>query len=103
VRARSGACCSRPRGRWSPTRRRVDEPTDHLDVDTIERLEGLLREWRGTLVFVTHDRAFLRRLATRILDLDRGRLRSYDSGYDAYSVTREHRGGGRGRSGRAVR
>ena len=68
----------------------LDEPTNHLDVDTIERLEGLLREWRGTLVFVTHDRAFLRRLATRILDLDRGRLRSYDSGYDAYLVTREH-------------
>ena len=68
----------------------LDEPTNHLDVDTIERLEGLLREWRGTLVFVTHDRAFLRRLATRILDLGRGRLRSYDSGYDAYLVTREH-------------
>lgn len=68
----------------------LDEPTNHLDVDTIERLEDLLREWRGTLVFVTHDRAFLRRLATRILDLDRGRLRSYESGYDAYLVTREH-------------
>ena len=68
----------------------LDEPTNHLDVGTIERLETIVREWRGTLVFVTHDREFLRRLATRILDLDRGKLRSYDSGYDAYLVTREH-------------
>jgi ATP-binding cassette subfamily F protein uup len=67
----------------------LDEPTNHLDVGSIERLERRLLERRGTLVFVTHDRDFLRHLATRILDLDRGRLRSYASGYDAYRVTRE--------------
>ncbi|MEQ1832649.1 MAG: ATP-binding cassette domain-containing protein [Candidatus Eisenbacteria bacterium] len=67
----------------------LDEPTNHLDVRSIERLEQRLFERRGTLLFVTHDRDFLRRLATRILDLDRGVLRSYASGYDAYLVTRE--------------
>ena len=67
----------------------LDEPTNHLDVRSIERLEQRLFERRGTLLFVTHDRDFLRRLATRILDLDRGKLRSYASGYDAYLVTRE--------------
>ena len=68
----------------------LDEPTNHLDVETIERLESALREWRGALVFVTHDRGFLRALATSILDLDRGRLRRYESGYDAYLERREH-------------
>ncbi len=67
----------------------LDEPTNHLDVDTIERLEAALERRRGTLVFVTHDRAFLRRMATRIVELDRGRVRSYASGYDAYVETRE--------------
>ena len=67
----------------------LDEPTNHLDVGSIERLEQRLLERRGTLMFVTHDRDFLRHLATRILDLDRGMLRSYASGYDAYLVTRE--------------
>ena len=67
----------------------LDEPTNHLDLDAIRQLEDALQRRRGTLVFVTHDRAFLRSLATRILDLDRGALRSYRSGYDAYLVTRE--------------
>ena len=67
----------------------LDEPTNHLDVDTIERLEAALERRRGTLVFVTHDRAFLRRMATRIVELDRGRIRSYALGYDAYVETRE--------------
>ncbi len=67
----------------------LDEPTNHLDVETIERLEDSLERRRGTLVFVTHDRGFLRRMATRILDLDRGRVRSYKLGYDAYCETRE--------------
>jgi ATP-binding cassette subfamily F protein uup len=67
----------------------LDEPTNHLDIAAIQQLEQTLLDRRGTLVFVTHDRSFLRRLATRILDLDRGAVRSYAAGYDAYLVTRE--------------
>ena len=67
----------------------LDEPTNHLDLDAIRRLEDALQQRRGTLVFVTHDRSFLRSLATRILDLDRGEIRSYRSGYDAYLEARE--------------
>ena len=66
----------------------LDEPTNHLDLDAIRHLEETLQSRRGTLVFVTHDRSFLRNLATRILDLDRGVIRSYRSGYDAYLETR---------------
>ncbi len=67
----------------------LDEPTNHLDIDAIRQLEDRLLKRRGSLVFVTHDRSFLRRLATRILDLDRGSLRSYRLGYDAYLLRRE--------------
>jgi ATP-binding cassette subfamily F protein uup len=67
----------------------LDEPTNHLDIDAISHLEDVLQRRRGTLIFVTHDRTFLRTLATRILDLDRGALRSYRSGYDAYLERRE--------------
>ena len=67
----------------------LDEPTNHLDLDTITHLEEALQRRRGALVFVTHDRAFLRDLATRILDLDRGALRSYRTSYDAYLAQRE--------------
>ncbi|HMI57385.1 MAG TPA: ATP-binding cassette domain-containing protein [Gemmatimonadaceae bacterium] len=62
----------------------LDEPTNHLDVDAIEWLETFLIERATTLVFVTHDRAFLRRLATRIIELDRGRLVDWGSDYDLY-------------------
>tara|TARA_R110002073_G_scaffold97812_5_gene224618 strand:+ start:8817 stop:10598 length:1782 start_codon:yes stop_codon:yes gene_type:complete len=62
----------------------LDEPTNHLDVLAIERLELQLLGPKTTLVFVTHDRAFLRRIATRILDLDRGRLASYSCDYATY-------------------
>jgi ATP-binding cassette subfamily F protein uup len=62
----------------------LDEPTNHLDVDAIEWLESFLIERSTTLVFVTHDRAFLRRLATRIVELDRGRLVDWGSDYDLY-------------------
>ncbi len=68
----------------------LDEPTNHLDLAAIEHLEDSLLRRRGALVFVTHDRAFLRRVATRILDLDRGALRSYPTDYDAYLERREH-------------
>ena len=67
----------------------LDEPTNHLDLGAIEKLEDALRRRRGALVFVTHDRAFLKRLATRILDLDRGMLRSYPPDYDAYIDRRD--------------
>ncbi|BCS34301.1 heme ABC transporter ATPase [Luteitalea sp. TBR-22] len=67
----------------------LDEPTNHLDIDSIEWLEGFLREFAGALLFVTHDRALLRSLATRIVELDRGSLRSYPGDYDAYLATRE--------------
>ena len=67
----------------------LDEPTNHLDIDSIEWLETFLREYAGALLFVTHDRALLRSLATRIVEIDRGALRSYPGDYDAYLATRE--------------
>ena len=50
----------------------LDEPTNHLDIEAIDWLEGFLKNWNGALVFVTHDRRFLRALATRIVEIDRG-------------------------------
>jgi ATP-binding cassette subfamily F protein uup len=67
----------------------LDEPTNHLDIESIEWLEGfLLREVR-TLLFVTHDRAFARRISNRVAELDRGRLYAFDCGYDAFVARRE--------------
>jgi ABC transport system ATP-binding/permease protein len=62
----------------------LDEPTNHLDIDAIEWLEDHLRDFEGALLFVTHDRAFLGRLATRIIELDRGALLSWPGSYDDY-------------------
>jgi ATP-binding cassette subfamily F protein uup len=62
----------------------LDEPTNHLDVDAIEWMEQFLIERGATLLFVTHDRAFLRRVATRIVELDRGRLLDWGTDYDGY-------------------
>jgi len=62
----------------------LDEPTNHLDLASIEWLEGLLLGWPTTVMFVTHDRAFLRRIATRIIELDRGRLFDWACDYDAF-------------------
>jgi ATP-binding cassette subfamily F protein uup len=62
----------------------LDEPTNHLDLDAIDWLAGLLREWRGALVLISHDRAFIDATATRIVELDRGTLRSYPGAYTAY-------------------
>jgi ATP-binding cassette subfamily F protein uup len=67
----------------------LDEPTNHLDIDAIRHLEDALQRRRGALVFVTHDRDLLRTVATRILDLDRGAIRSYRCSYDAYVEQRE--------------
>jgi len=62
----------------------LDEPTNHLDIEAIRWLEDFLDNWNGALLFITHDRAFLRRLATRILELDRGHLTSWPGDYDTY-------------------
>ena len=67
----------------------LDEPTNHLDVDAIRWLEDYLGRIRTTLVFVTHDRAFLRRLATRILEIDRGRLFDWTCDYDTFLLRKE--------------
>lgn len=67
----------------------LDEPTNHLDLDGIAWLEDFLVRHEATLLFVTHDRLFLRKLATRILELDRGKLRSWDCDYETYLVRRE--------------
>ncbi len=62
----------------------LDEPTNHLDIDAIAWLEEFLLTFGGTLLFVTHDRALLQKLATRIVDLDRGRLTSWPGNYQSY-------------------
>lgn len=67
----------------------LDEPTNHLDIDAITWLEELLLGWPTTLLFVTHDRAFLRRLATRILEIDRGRIFDWSCDYDQFLVRKE--------------
>nr|WP_240954455.1 ATP-binding cassette domain-containing protein [Solimonas marina] len=69
----------------------LDEPTNHLDVDSIAWIEDFLVSWSGALLFITHDRAFLRRLATRIVELDRGQLTSWPGDYDNYLRRREER------------
>ncbi|HID45648.1 MAG TPA: ATP-binding cassette domain-containing protein, partial [Chromatiaceae bacterium] len=62
----------------------LDEPTNHLDIESIAWLEEFLLGWRGSLLFITHDRAFLRRLATRIIELDRGAITDWPGDYDNY-------------------
>ena len=67
----------------------LDEPTNHLDVDAIEWLEEFLLGFDGSIVFISHDRSFIRKMATRIVDLDRGQLVSYSTNYDQYLLTKE--------------
>ena len=64
----------------------LDEPTNHLDFAAIEWLEGLLNDFKGALLFITHDRRFLDNVANRIIELDRGQLREYQGGFSAYQV-----------------
>ncbi|MDQ6684452.1 MAG: ATP-binding cassette domain-containing protein [Pseudomonadota bacterium] len=64
----------------------LDEPTNHLDLDSIAWLEGLLQDFRGSVVVISHDRAFLDAVATRIVELDRGTLRSYPGNFAAYEA-----------------
>ncbi len=67
----------------------LDEPTNHLDLAAIEHLESVLKAWPTALLFVTHDREFLRRVATRILEIDRGRLFDWSCDYDAFLERKE--------------
>ncbi|MCU8338529.1 ABC transporter ATP-binding protein [Vibrio vulnificus] len=67
----------------------LDEPTNHLDVTTIEWLETFLKDFRGSIIFISHDRAFIKAMATRIVDLDRGKLASFPGDYDNYLVEKE--------------
>ena len=67
----------------------LDEPTNHLDLDSIEWLEQLLIDFKGSVVTITHDRSFLDRVATRIIELDRGKLRSYPGNFAQYLLQKE--------------
>ncbi|MBM2835198.1 MAG: oleB 1, partial [Candidatus Brocadiaceae bacterium] len=67
----------------------LDEPTNHLDVDSINWLEEFLPRYGGTILFVTHDRTFLKKLATRIIELDRGRLSSWACDYETFLVRKQ--------------
>ncbi len=67
----------------------LDEPTNHLDLDSITWLEELLREYQGSVVLITHDRAFLDAVCTQIVELDRGILRSYPGNFSAYEVLKD--------------
>ncbi len=73
----------------SPDVLMLDEPTNHLDIESVEWLEQFLLRENVTLLFVTHDRAFLQKLATRIVEVDRGRLRSWECDYRTFLERRE--------------
>jgi ATP-binding cassette subfamily F protein uup len=67
----------------------LDEPTNHLDIETIDWLENFLKTFQGSIVFISHDRSFIRNMATRIVDLDRGKLVSWPGDYDKYLEGKE--------------
>jgi ABC transport system ATP-binding/permease protein len=67
----------------------LDEPTNHLDIEAINWLEDFLKRWGGTLLFVTHDRVFLQKLTTRIVELDRGRLFDWNCSYSTFLERKE--------------
>ncbi|HHX8603588.1 TPA: ABC transporter ATP-binding protein [Vibrio alginolyticus] len=67
----------------------LDEPTNHLDVTTIEWLENFLKDFKGSIIFISHDRAFIKSMATRIVDLDRGQLASFPGNYEQYLNDKE--------------
>ena len=67
----------------------LDEPTNHLDIEAMTWLESFLADYRGAVIFVTHDRAFLQRVATRIVELDRGRLTSWPGNYETFLDKKE--------------
>ena len=67
----------------------LDEPTNHLDIQSILWLEDFLLRWNGSLIFVTHDRVFLQKLATRIVELDRGKIFDWDCDYQTFLQRKE--------------
>ena len=67
----------------------LDEPTNHLDISTIEWLENYLKDYPGTILFISHDRYFLNTLATKILDLDNHKITTYNMNYDSYLKEKE--------------
>jgi len=73
----------------SPQLLLLDEPTNHLDIKTIDWLESFLKEFQGSMVFISHDRAFIKAMATRIVDLDRGKLVSWPGNYQQYLASKE--------------
>ncbi|MCH2178853.1 MAG: ATP-binding cassette domain-containing protein [Mariniblastus sp.] len=73
----------------SPDLLLLDEPTNHLDIQAIEWLEQFLLKWSGTLVFVTHDREFLKRIASRIIEIDRGKLHDWSCDYETFLKRKE--------------
>ncbi|MBB5208503.1 ATP-binding cassette domain-containing protein [Chiayiivirga flava] len=75
----------------SPDLLLLDEPTNHLDIEAIDWLEAFLKSWTGSLIFVTHDRRFLRSLATRIVEIDRGQVTSWPGDWANYVRRREER------------
>ena len=81
----------------------LDEPTNNLDIPAREALEDALLEYRGTMFFISHDRYFLRKLATRVVDLEGRRLRNYLGGYDYYRSHRRLDEGSKGTKGRQRR
>ena len=68
----------------------LDEPTNHLDIDMVKWLEKALLNYTGAIIFISHDRAFIRKLATRIVDIDRGQVVSYPGNYEAYLEQKAH-------------
>ncbi|MCV5655637.1 ABC transporter ATP-binding protein, partial [Escherichia coli] len=67
----------------------IGEPKNHLDVTTIEWLENFLKDFKGSIIFISHDRAFIKSMATRIVDLDRGQLASFPGNYEQYLNDKE--------------
>jgi ATP-binding cassette subfamily F protein uup len=67
----------------------LDEPTNHLDLDAIDWLAGLLTAWKGALLLITHDRAFLDKVATNLVELDRGQLRNYPGNFAAFEAAKQ--------------
>jgi ATP-binding cassette subfamily F protein uup len=68
----------------------LDEPTNHLDIDMVKWLENTLLSFQGSIVFISHDRAFIRSMATRIVDIDRGEVTSYPGNYEKYLEQKAH-------------
>jgi ATP-binding cassette subfamily F protein 3 len=67
----------------------LDEPTNHLDIESVEMLEAALESFEGTVLFVSHDRYFLDRMADRIIEVEDGAVRSFEGGWSTWRARRE--------------